>query len=218
MLRSLVAVLIAANLLFFAWSRGWFSPALPSPHQGEREPERLAAQIRPESVRIQTAQAASAAGTALQCLEAGPFSDADVGIAEAALLSAGVSASAWARDPVQQPATWLVYMGRFADPATMKVKEDELRRLRLAFEQVKAPADLVPGIALSQNTSQAAAEASLLQLNDRGVRTARVVALPPPPLQHWLRAGQADADLQARLIALNGPSLTVPFVPCRAKR
>jgi len=218
MLRALVVLLVAANLLFFAWSRGWLSPLLPPPHQGEREPERLAAQIKPETVRIQTPQAASAAAAAIQCLEAGPFSDADVGIAEAALLGAGVSASSWVRDQVQQPATWLVYMGRFADAAAMKIKEDELKRLKLPYDEVKAPADLTPGIALSQSGSQAAAEASLLQLQDRGVRTARVVALPPPPLQHWLRAPQADPDLQARLLAINGPTLSSPFAPCKPRR
>ena len=218
MLRALVVLLVAANLLFFAWSRGWLSPALPAPHQGEREPERLAAQIKPETVRIQTPQAASAAAAAQACLEAGPFSDADVGIAEAALLGAGISASAWVRDQVQQPATWLVYMGRFADAASLKTKEDELKRLKLPYDEVKTPADLAPGIALSQSGSQAAAEASLLQLQDRGVHTARVVALPPPPLQHWLRAPQADPDLQARLHALNSQTLSSPFGPCQLRR
>jgi hypothetical protein len=44
------------------------------------------------------------------------------------------------------------------------------------------------------------------------------VALPPPPLQHWLRVPQADAGLQARLLALRTPALAgVPgagFIAC----
>ncbi|MDE1948617.1 MAG: hypothetical protein KGI35_08395, partial [Burkholderiales bacterium] len=61
MLRALVVLLLLANLLFFLWTRGTLAPALPPPHQGEREPERLAAQLHPEAIRVLTPKAASAA-------------------------------------------------------------------------------------------------------------------------------------------------------------
>ena len=58
MLRGLVLLLLLANALFFAWARGWLGPA---PHHAEREPERLAAQVRPEALKLLPPVAASAA-------------------------------------------------------------------------------------------------------------------------------------------------------------
>lgn len=99
MLRVLVLVLLLANALFFAWSRGWLGPP---PRHGEREPERLAAQVRPESLRLLPPASATAAVNAaraasLSCLEAGPFTDTDLGVAEATLLNARLPAGSWSR-------------------------------------------------------------------------------------------------------------------------
>jgi hypothetical protein len=220
MLRIAVVLILAANLLFFVWARGWLAPLVEPPQHGEREPERLARQVRPESIRVLPPQAGNAASAALRaaCLEAGPFSDADIGIAEAALLGAGVPALAWLRDQVQQAPVWLVYMGPFADAAALRAKDEELRRLKLAPEELRGPPELTPGLVVSRHASEAAAEAALAQFAQRGVRTARVVALPPPPLQHWLRVARADARLQERLLALKPPAFGVPFETCQARR
>ena len=215
MLRALVVAMLAANLLFFAWARGWLSPALPLPHQGEREPERLAAQVHPELIRIVPPQAASAAVTAAstQCLEAGPFADGDIGVAEAAVLAAGVPNAAFERRDLQPPPQWLVYMGRFDDAGALRTKQAELRRLKLSFDELRQPAELAPGLVLSRHDSRAAADGALAQLVQRGVRTAKVVALPEPA-QHWLRLQRAGTDLQARLAPLKPPVITAPFVRC----
>ncbi len=100
MLRAVVGLLLLANLLFFGWARGWLSPLVAPPHAGEREPERLAAQVRPELVRVLRGGNGSATARGPACLEAGPFAEGDVGIAEAALLSAGVPTSGWVRETV----------------------------------------------------------------------------------------------------------------------
>jgi len=220
MLRALVLALLIANLLFFAWARGWLAPLLQPPHHGEREPERLASQVRPDAIKLLSPQAASAAvaaATAVTCIEAGPFNDVDLGNAEAALRAAGVPAGAWARQEVQPPPAWLVYMGRFADPTALRTKEDELRRLKLVFDELRAPPDLAPGLVLSRHDNRPAADAALVQLGQRGVRTARVVPLPPAPPQHWLRAPRADADLQARLEAIKPPLVAAAFTPCASR-
>jgi hypothetical protein len=218
MLRTLVAALLLANLFFFVWARGWLAPALPGPHQGEREPERVAAQVKPQSVTLFTPQAASAALAAASttCLEAGPFNDAEVQAAEAALASASVPARSWTRQDLGAAPTWLVYMGKFADTAAMRAKEDELKRIKLNFEELRSPSDLAPGLVLSRHESREAADAALAQVTQRGVRTAKVAALPAPA-QHWLRAARADAELQARLKAVKPPAIAAEFGPC-AKR
>ncbi len=216
MLRTLVALLLLANALFFGWTQGWFTGVLPAPHAGEREPWRLAQQVQPQRITVLTPQAASAAITAARtaCLEAGPFFETEVGAAEAALAAAGVAAGSWTREPVPGSAAWLVYMGRFADAAAQRAKEDALHRLNLDFQELRAPAALAPGLVLSRSDSPVGAGAALAQFEQKGVRTARVVALPG---QVWLRAAQADSALQAQLLAVAPPAISAPFAPCAAR-
>ena len=54
-MRTLVALLLLANLGFFALAQGWLQPYVGLATQHEREPQRLAAQIHPESVRVRAA-------------------------------------------------------------------------------------------------------------------------------------------------------------------
>jgi hypothetical protein len=94
-LRTLLVALIAANLLFFAFTRGWFDGVMGMKAIGDREPERLAAQVRPEAIRLLPMTAASGVGTtAVSCFEAGPFSAAESSAAEATL-KATLPAGSW---------------------------------------------------------------------------------------------------------------------------
>ena len=143
MLRALVLLLVVANLMFFGWSRGWFEPAWPAPGHGEREPERRAAQFRPELVTVLSPNSASAALSAAKaarpalgegeaCLEAGPFSDAEIIAAEAALNQALPSAGSAVRSdrtlalPTSGPQYWL--RAERADRAL----QEQLRGLKVA--------------------------------------------------------------------------------------
>lgn len=55
MLRALVIALLAANLAFYAWTQGWLGSMLDLPPEGDREPQRLAAQIDPTALQIRPA-------------------------------------------------------------------------------------------------------------------------------------------------------------------
>lgn len=85
MLRVLVLLLLGANALFFAWTQGWLDSVV-GPARPEREPQRMAAQVRPELVQILPPAAASAASSAaVEALASTPTA------APASAASAGVS-------------------------------------------------------------------------------------------------------------------------------
>ena len=256
-LKAIVAALLVANLGFYAWSRGWIDGGAAA--RGDREPERLARQVRPELIRIlppagvdaaaksrstaapsppaaasapapQSAPAAStpapssnatttASGEALACLQSGPFTPAEVPRVEAALQAALPNrASHWTNVKIETPGIWLVYMGKFANREALQQKREELGRFRsLVVEEVRNAPELEPGLALGRHDSRAGADAALAKLADRGVRTARVVALSPPATVVMLRFERADAALKAQLLGLPGAMLAgTSFVPCPA--
>lgn len=84
MLRSLLALLLLANALYFGWARGGFAPTWPGPGAGEREPARLAAQVAPERVTVLAPAAASAAVLAAKSKPLCPPADAASAPANAA--------------------------------------------------------------------------------------------------------------------------------------
>ena len=51
-MKAWVAALLLANGITLAWWQGWLSPLLDPPGMSEREPLRLARQLRPEAIRI----------------------------------------------------------------------------------------------------------------------------------------------------------------------
>ena len=52
MLRSLVVVLMLANLAFYGWTQGWLTGVLGLSPDGDREPQRLSAQIEPGALQV----------------------------------------------------------------------------------------------------------------------------------------------------------------------
>lgn len=227
MLRALLLVLLLANAGFYAWTQGWLAPLLP-PRSDAREPERLATQLRPELITVLSAGAASAAVAAASpasapapeaepppvCLEAGPFNEAGAVAAEAMLAQQGVPEGAVVRELVARSYTWGVVMGRFPDRESLRARADELRRLNVRFEELASPPALVPGLRLGNFSDRYGAEAALNALSARGVRGARVAPLPSGTSQQWLRAAQADAELQTRLRSLPPERLGNGFQPC----
>ncbi len=219
MLRTLAALLVLANLLFFAWAQGWLAPVAPPPLSGTREPQRLAAQVHPERVTVMAPVAASAAIRSAQdraalCLEAGPFDDISVDAAEAALSALALPGGTWARRSVMPGAVFVVYAGRVADEASRRRRETELQRLGLAFETLDAPAEMAPGLVLSRHADRAAAEAALAAAASAGLRGAVVTELPASAPQLWLRAPRADTSAQVALLAAQSPALAGGFRAC----
>ncbi len=222
MMRIVVILLLLANVVVYGWTQGLLDDMLGPAGRSQREPQRLAAQVQPNSVAVLSPQAAQSALAAAQaavksstaCLEAGPFSAASVAQAESELGAVTVADGSIGRIERQQSAVWAVYMGKFEDRAALQRKVEEIKRLRLVYEDLRNAPAFQPGLVLGRFDSRGAADEALTQMTQRGLRTAKVVALSEPGMQLWLRAGQADPDLAARLVALKVPALGAGFKPC----
>lgn len=93
-LRALLAALIVANLAFFAFTRGAFD-SLGARSLGDREPERLTHQVRPQSIRLLPANpSTSAVAETTTCFESPVFGAAEAAAAEA-MLFANLPVGAW---------------------------------------------------------------------------------------------------------------------------
>lgn len=211
MLRLLVVLLVLANLGFYAWTQGMLDNVVGVRSQGDREPDRLSRQIKPETIRVLPASAVTAAvavtaEAAPVCLEAGPYSPAQIAAAEGVLQTVLPSGS-WSSFKTDAPAAWIVYMGKYPNREALQKKADELKRLRISYEEVHGTsAELDDGLSLGRYDNRAAADKALAEVAQRGVRTARVANLPVTS-QHHLRVERADATLQARLAGLRAEAL-----------
>jgi hypothetical protein len=216
MLRGLVILLLLANFAFFAWTQGWLDTVVGTRAIGDREPERMARQVRPELVRILPAGSgsdATPAAAALACLEAGPISEANLAAAQAAAQAALPSGS-WSVARTEQPGTWIIYLGRFANAEALSKKVDEIKRRKLPYEEVRGNAALEPGLSIGRFEDRAAADKALEQFAQQGVRTARVVELNPAATRIWLRIEKADAALASKVSAMKADAFGSAFVAC----
>lgn len=223
MLRLLVLVLALANIGFYAWTQGKLDGIVGAKPQGDREPERLQRQVRPETLHVLPPGSASAAATvaavepAPACLEAGPYTPAQVGPAESVLQTV-LPAGSWANLKTEVPAVWILYMGKYPNHDALVKKADELKRLKVPAEEVRNAPELEQGLSLGRFDNRPAADKALADLAQRGVRTARVVSLSPAAVSHMLRVERADATLQARLAGLRADALLgKPFTACSGR-
>lgn len=108
MLRPLVVMLLAANIGFWAWSQGALDSLTGVPHDSDREPQRLAAQIAPERLEIlRTELPASAASAASAAHGAASAASATAAAATAAASSAASTVAAASTPPAEASAAAL---------------------------------------------------------------------------------------------------------------
>lgn len=213
MLRALVALLLLANAAVFAWSQGWFGAAGRARSDGTEAAARAKREIRPQSVVILSPTSARAAAAALACLEAGPFSAAQLAAAES-VLQPLLPPGSWTDVRTDRPPVWIVYMGKYETPELMVRKQAEVGRTRIDFEELRNAPDLEPGLALGRFDSREAAERALAQYTQRGLRSARVVELTPPTSSHMLRIERAGSAVLAQATALRNDALGNGFAAC----
>ena len=222
MLRLAVIALLLANAGYYAWSQGLLADWGFAPAQ-EAEPQRLAQQIRPETLQVlrqrssgsvstpdtpaapassdAAAPQASAASApeATECLQAGVFDERQAQALRAA--AAGLPVGSWSLEPTTVPGRWMIYMGKFADMDALDKKRAELRARNVPHDRAGTPA-LELGLSLGRFSSSEAAERELANLGNRGVRTARVVLERPESAGFTLRLPAVGDALRPQLDAL----------------
>jgi hypothetical protein len=202
MLRLLVLLLLLANGGYYAWSQGYLLPWGAGPVQ-QSEPQRLQQQVRPDTVRVLPADElrrveaqAAQAPRAPECLQSAVLDDAQAAPVRSALES--WPAGSWSLQPATEPARWIVYMGKYAGVEQVARKRAELRQIGVSFEALANP-ELEPGLSLGGFPTQAAANAHLDALAQRGVRTARVLQERPESRGQALKFPAVDDTLRPRL-------------------
>lgn len=193
-----LSLLLAANVLLWAWGQGWLGG---SPGSAQREPARLDLQLRPETLQwVPGDEAARLAKPLPQCREVGPLPDAAAQARAAARLQAlGVPAlEGWV---LSTPGEWAVATRPSEDDAEQARKRQVLVRAGLTVlkaERLLNEGD--PSWAVSRHPQRAAAVAELNRLRDsRGLRALRLVTVREPAQAAWVRSADwPRAQAQAR--------------------
>lgn len=208
MLRLLVGLLLLANVVFYSWSHGWLDQFVGVRAQGDREPGRLALQVEPQRVRVVTTPSTRVAASAPEgvCMEVGPFSPAQLAPAEAAVLAA-LPQNRLDNVKRETPAVWIVFMGPYADRDARLKKEDELKRMKIAFEDIRQVPELGDGLSLGRFDNRNAAEKAVADLTAKGARTARVAQYAAAQVAHTLQVADVTPAQQAQLAGLQAPGL-----------
>ena len=205
MLRLLVLLLVLANGAYFAWAQGMLQPYGYAPVQ-QSEPQRLDQQIKPETLRILSADEARRAETSAafvtvarppECLQAGLYDDKQSTVIRQALEPA-LPAGSWSLESAVEPARWMIYMGKFPNADALNKKKAELRALKLLFDSPSNTA-MEPGLSLGVFDTQLAANQQLSALVLRGVRTAKVVQDRTEARGQMLKFPVVDDLLRPRL-------------------
>lgn len=229
MLRFAVIVVLLANAGYYAWSQGLLRQWGLAP-QEQSEPQRMDQQIRPETLQIlkvtpgkgaaasspaaapsaptsaptpAVAEAPPPAPEPTECLQAGVFDERQAEALRTA--AAALPRGSWVLDPTPLPGRWMVYMGRFDDLEALDKKRTELRARNVDFD--RAGGSWEYGLSLGRFSTKEAAERELTNLNNKGVRTARVIQERPEVGGFTLRLPAVNNALRPQLDALR-PALS----------
>lgn len=218
-MRLFVLALVLANGLYFGWSHGSFRAFGFAPPT-QTEPQRMAQQIRPESLRlVSNAEAkrleeqAIADAAPKECLVAGYF-DAAQTTALRRALEASLPAGSWHLEEVQVQPRWIIYMGKYPDADAMSKKRAELVALGLHLDALNN-ASLEPGLSLGGFDTPLAAQHELARLSQKGLRTARVVQERAAMAANQLRLPAVSESLKTKLGEVKAALAGKPLRACQ---
>lgn len=192
MLRGLLVGLLVVNLLFWAWTEGALNGLLGIDPQGDREPQRVAEQRHADRIRLLAPGSLEKAAPRPVCIEAGPFTQAELSKVEGAARGALPDAS-WLLIRREKPGSWMTYMGPYNNRNFLQRKADELRKQSVAFEEVESNSTHAPGFTFGRYGRYDDALEALRRLQAQKVRPVRIVQLAPPTVSYTVRVPKAEA-------------------------
>jgi hypothetical protein len=198
-IRLFFFLLVFANLIFFAWAKGYFGQV-----DDNREPQRLAGQLQAEKLRIvRNIKAVETKRPDQTCRLINGLNPTEAGNLQSALKTAGGEATIL---PVPEPKVYLVLISDLANKAAAEKKAAELSRFGVA-EQTAV--ELEGGryeIVLGSFAAEAAAREMLQGLVKRGIKSARVDSREPPAKKVRVEVRGPAQDLLRQL-----PQLIAPY-------
>ena len=230
MLRLIVLALVLANAGYYAYSQGLlaaygFAPAT------QTEPQRVEQQIKSDMLRIlntqdgalaeslsppqpqpQSPASASSMTSALECLQVGMFNEEQTMVLRDKLVST-LPQNSWVIESALVPARWIVYMGKYNSDESVLKKKSELRGLGVSFEALNNIA-LEPGLSLGTFKTQPEAEAELVRIAKKGVKTAKVIQQGAEQRGQLLKLPAVDAAMRSQLDAIKPQLAGKTFVVC----
>ncbi|HUW37134.1 MAG TPA: SPOR domain-containing protein [Rhodocyclaceae bacterium] len=193
--RTVFILLILANLLFFAWSQGYFGT-----RSNGHEPQRLAEQLSPEKLRVTSTLAAAAAAPPAAapppqaCRQVGGLNAAEAEHLRAKVGEQTPDLQLSVKTAEGQPDGYWVLIPPLPDRQATEKKLSELKRLGVSdYSLLTAAGPNQFAISLGLFKSRQAADERLQALVKRGVRSAQVQARVQPAVGVLLVVrGQTD--------------------------
>lgn len=198
-MRTLVLLLLLANVAFFAWDR--YGAELFSGEAGL-----VSQQLNPGAIQLLTPEQVAARGTAKRegpkpsaCLEWGTFTGAEIARAEAALESLALGGKLSQRR-VEETAGYWVFMPPQGSRQGANQKIFELKKLGVEdyFILLDDP-KFRYAISLGVFKTEEAAKSYLESLRGRGVRTAQVAARDVPMQKTFFLIRDVPEPLAAKI-------------------
>ncbi len=198
-LRIFFYLLVLANLVFYAWSQGYFGTV-----DENREPQRLTQQLQAEKLRLApVAQPPATKSDESACRLVGGLAMTEAETLKAAMVAAKLDAQI---QPLPEPRIHLVVIAELANKAAAEKKAAELTRLGITTQETVALEDGRHEIVLGRFPDEAAARELLAGFNKKGLKSARVDGRDQPPLKASVEARGPAAGLLQQL-----PLLIAPF-------
>lgn len=190
-LRVSFFLLVFANLIFFAWTQGYFGTSTDG-----REPQRLEQQLHPEKLRVvyrepQSPTAAkSNTGTTCRLVGVGGMP-----VADAEALKAATEAEGWETKlvPLKEPSQQVILIADLASKAMAEKKAGELRLLGVTDFVLGDLGNNRYEIVLGRFETATAAQEYFQVLAKKNVRSAKLDVRDQPPLKARIEvSGPAD--------------------------
>ena len=192
-MRLFFFLLVFANLIFYAWTQGYFGA-----DDDSREPQRLAQQLNADKLRIVRDTPAPVAKPAeLACRAVNGLSLAEAETLKAAFSAVGGEAQV---SPLPEPPIHLVVITDLPNKAAVDKKAAELTRFGVKDQTAVEFEDGSHEIILGEFPVEAAAREFLQGLVKHGIKSARVDSREP-------EAEKAGVELRAP------PSKLLPLLP-----